>query len=178
MSKLAKMLMCKPLIASHWRFLLYCSISEATTSSTICIWLIYQLNRHTQKNTHPEEALWFQRSIKFISNLHHSSYMSDTYVAVLYVQQPSLHPSTSMDNQALTMQNTLYPGHHKPTQTGRGSKLNHYWSETNFLTMMNQFNLHSLPLCYIKKLNLISKGPTWTMPLSSQWHMLVLSHKP
>ena len=44
----------------------------------------------------------------------------------LYVKQPSLHPSTSMDNQAPTMQNPIHPGHHKPIQSGRGSKHNTY----------------------------------------------------
>ena len=28
--------------------------SQVTTSSTTCIWLFYHLNRHTQKQTHPE----------------------------------------------------------------------------------------------------------------------------
>ena len=119
-------------IASLWCFLLCCLISEATTSSTICIWLIYWLNKHTQRNKHSEEALWFQRSTKFISDLHHSSYTSDPCVAVSHVQHPSLHPSTSMDNQALTSRNKFSAGHHQPTQTRRGSKFDDDWSGTNF----------------------------------------------
>ena len=44
----------------------------------------------------------------------------------LYVQQTSLYPNTSTDNQTSTTRNTSHTRHNKPTQSRRGSKPNYH----------------------------------------------------